>query len=247
MVRALLEGRKTMTRRVGKVRSCVPHKKMALPASVKTPEDALGWAKKCPYGEPGERLWVRETWMPCGYVAYEKVQILYKASNDVRENGVSIEAAGACHWFERPYQEILYFKDDIERMDVEGDRWRPSIHMPRWASRIELEIVSVRVERLQDITEEDAWAEGIGKKGKPLAALANMAICYPGTNIGSLAADDPSLFIFGDDRFLPSDYERVVQTSGRGVYAYLWESINGPGSWAANPWVWRIEFKRIKP
>ena len=80
-----------------------------------------------------------------------------------------------------------------------ADRWVPSIHMPRWASRITLEVESVRVERLQEISEADARAEGIWQPNWPLA------------------------------------------------WKTLWESINGPGSWEANPWVWVIQFKRIKP
>lgn len=70
---------------------------------------------------------------------------------------------------------------------------------------------------------------------------------FPDTNIGSLAADDPKLFHFGDDHTQRSDYERVVSTTGRGCFAYLWESINGPGSWAKNDFVWVIQYKRIAP
>lgn len=86
--------------------------------------------------------------------------------------------------------------------NVRPDRWRPSIHMPRWASRITLEVVGVRVERLQDISEEDAKAEGC-----------------------ALSADWKA---FG-----------VV------AFQQLWESINGPGSWDANPWVWVVEFRKL--
>jgi len=84
-----------------------------------------------------------------------------------------------------------------------ASQWKPSIHMPRWASRINLEVVSVRVERLQNISEDDALAEGI-------------TLVERGTS--------------------PVDQ-----------FKKLWESINGPGSWEANPWVWVVEFKRIEP
>ena len=134
---------------------------------------------RCPYGRPGDRLWVRETWARDD----EDGAVFYRA--DLGTN------SGA---------------DDWERNRLDGApkyRWRPSIHMPRWASRITMEIVSVRVERLQDITRGDAMAEG--------CPFPNMA-----------DGSDPLKW-----------------------YAELWEQINGPGSWAANPWVWVIEFKRI--
>lgn len=94
-----------------------------------------------------------------------------------------------------------------------GLKWKPSIFCPRKASRITLEIVSVRVERLQDISGEDAKAEGMDVVRNEWA--------------GACGDFDESL----------TDIE---------LYQILWESINGPGSWAANPWVWVIEFKRVE-
>jgi hypothetical protein len=88
-------------------------------------------------------------------------------------------------------------------------RWRPSIHMPRWASRITLRITDIRVERLQDISEDDAKAEGVGYKN-------------PG--------------------YLPGTKGNWI-----GSFAYLWNKINGPGAWEANPWVWVVAFERVKP
>ena len=99
--------------------------------------------------------------------------------------------------------------------------WRPSIHMPRWASRITLEITDIRVERLQEISEDDAKAEGV----------------------------EP--WVIGDgwrEYGLPPDVEAAGThplRSARDSFASLWESINGPGSWKANPWVWVIEFRRV--
>lgn len=120
MVRALLEGRKTQTRRIVK-----------LPAKDGSGDnrfvfdDAEGRKRfiDCPYGEPGDRLWVRETWRPA------------------QVDGMAWYAA-TCG-------------------DETHERWKPSIHMPRWASRITLEITGVRVEQLQDISESDAIAEGV--------------------------------------------------------------------------------------
>ena len=94
------------------------------------------------------------------------------------------------------------------------ERWTPSIHMPRWASRITLEITSVRVERLQAISEADAVAEGVTAVSSGGVTLFTTT----GVNCFQTAKD---------------------------AYAALWESINGPDSWGANPWVWRISFKVI--
>ena len=88
--------------------------------------------------------------------------------------------------------------------------WKPSIHMPRWASRITLEITGVRVERLQDISPEDCWAEGIQEMRDA------------------------------------GDENGELRGSVKQDYQALWESINGPGSWNANPWVWVVEFKRLE-
>ena len=167
MVRAILVGTKTQTRRVVK-----------LGPSGRAHFGGRNWhlgdpdvIKACPYGQLGDRLWVREAWMP---VEHDSQPVRYRASNP--------SYAG---------------------------KWRPSIHMPRWASRILLEIGSVRVERLLDISEADAEAEGVD-------------------------------FI----RRVPDVDETMTAVE---LYEALWESINGPGSWDANPFVWCVEFKRVQP
>lgn len=150
MVRAILEGRKTQTRRVCKNKvyanglgfnghdfNC--HNDYLPPSALLmdyreggydlTTSDLEGWGEACPYGQPGDRLWVRECFAD--------------------------EAGGT-----RPYLgDHLYYRAEPQQPLCE--RWTPSIHMPRWASRILLEVVSVRVERLQDISEADAKAEGV--------------------------------------------------------------------------------------
>lgn len=237
MVRALLDGSKTQTRRVMKPQPDIRN------GQVWT--GLMGWRPLykelrhpslksliCPYGQPSDRLWVREAWRCVWSNAERKPFLQYK------ENGEFMEPTdGQMH-----NRMAKYLPDGTESTKTP---YRPSIHMPRWASRITLEVTNIRVERLQDISEEDAWAEGIGEKGKPLAALFNVCMNFPKLNIARLAADAPSLFGFGDDRKTPTDYEKVTWTNGRGAYAALWESINGPGSWDSNPYVWAVTFKRV--
>ena len=142
----------------------------------------------CPYGQHGDRLWIKETW---------RAHLC-----DGRDN------------------ESIHYAADGPACPVDGTTikpWRPSIFMPHWASRLTLEITKVRVERLQEISEEDCIAEGIEKAGPHGYGWRNYT--------------DPA----------------VVCSTPRQSYFSLWESINGKGSLANNPWVWVIEFKRIKP
>lgn len=138
MVRAILEGRKTQTRRVinfkrlssirrGRLFYSPPFKSWAIAntADYGTHIDEHVVLVNCPYGDRGDRLWVRETWGESGHNRFE-----YRASP---ADGTDFRSVS---------------------------RWRPSIHMPREASRITLEITDVRVQRLQDISDEDAMAEG---------------------------------------------------------------------------------------
>jgi len=148
MVRAILEGRKTQTRRIlnpQPVRS-LPHTKEIAPGLDLV--HGLGWRWKddyvadghvdalscrCPYGAAGDRLWLRETW----------------GMRD--ERGFWDQPVTRAHT-------VVHYRSDAE---IDGARWRPSIYMPRWASRITLELTSVRVERLHQISEADARAEGV--------------------------------------------------------------------------------------
>lgn len=179
MVRAILEGRKTQTRRVVKRNASGRVELRGKQWHIEDP-NAI---KACPYGQPGERLWVKEThqWCECcGSVDY---------AADVN----------------RPNQ--------CRSCDHSLGKWRPSIFMFRRSSRITLEIVAVRVERLQEISEADAIAEGIERSGSDWESY--------------------------DKRF---DRFMMAESS----YRSLWESINGEGSWAANPWVWVVEFKKLE-
>ena len=121
----------------------------------------------------------------------------------------------------------LYRADDCSDIFADGRRWTPSIHMPRAASRITLEVTGVRVERLQDISEEDAIAEGLHR--------IEIGSGYPDTF--SAAAATWAQVI---------EQEVDAYDDPRQAYRDLWEQINGAGSWDANPWVWAVEFRRIE-
>lgn len=170
MVRALLDGTKTQTRRAVKARKDPDYGCQMTPGEIAGDENPT---RLCPYGQPGDRLWVREAW-----------------------------SSHACfdHLAPRDCPKSIHYTADGK---IQTGKGRPSIHMPRWASRITLDVVSVRVERLQDISRGDAMAEG--------CPFPNMA-----------AGDDP-----------------------RKWFADLWQQINGADSWAINPWVWVVEFKRV--
>lgn len=167
MVRAILEGRKTVTRRVAKP---VKHPDLgniyAAGALVLENEPQHVIDRACPYGQPGDRLWVRETWAGvnmCGAPA-----LAYRADEDVRDlmqGSQFLDDDGAFNYQDERWKKYLFCD---WYADLHLVRWRPSIHMPRWACRILLEITAVRVERLQDITEQQALAEGVASCAQDL-------------------------------------------------------------------------------
>lgn len=192
MVRAILAGRKTQTRRIVKPQPETEHDGEPYwfvggyrAWQYRETKDILrrgGNVLKCPYGQPGNRLWVREK---------------HALENRYRNVWCRYEADG-----ERCVVPAPTF------VNVARPGWRPSIHMHRWASRITLEITGVRVERLKDISHEDAISEGVEFAG-----------C--------------------------ADLRKERLTIPQHIFANLWESLNGEGSWELNPWVWVIEFKRV--
>lgn len=198
MVRAILTGNKTQTRRVVKLNRHYQIEERddgsLWPWMYDDDRASDSWLA-CPYGVPGDQLWVRETWRR----DIDKIDgarlVQYRADDAI------VEAPRT------------YF-------DLPSAGWIPSIHMPRWASRITLEVTDVRVERLQDISESDAIAEGGTEAMRGWWTHEGLQWNDPGPN-----------HRFGAT---PIDSYRV-----------LWESINGPGSWGANPWVWAINFKRL--
>jgi len=146
MVRALLDGSKTQTRRVFKTTNGgVWPNQNDLPGMRQI-------LRSCPYGQPGDRLWVREAW--CGEVDGDTSQLIYNDDGNTYK----------CLYRADGHHVVLDDGDGFTKTRKDGSEaspWKPSIHMPRWASRITLEITGVRVERLQDISETDALAEGI--------------------------------------------------------------------------------------
>jgi len=146
MIRALLDGRKTMTRRVVKPQPD-GHRRWTKLADAAwwTASPGEDWQSsvdvRCPFGDPGDRLWVRETFAYAGPRGERDGQVVYRADlsdDEVRDSNLAPSLA-------REY----------------GSQWRPAIHMPRWASRLTLAITAVRVERVQEITDEDAVREGV--------------------------------------------------------------------------------------
>jgi hypothetical protein len=220
MVRAILSGQKTMTRRVMKPQFSTESLPEEIPATSSEGwqvggHSGLWWdgdwpneGVKCPYGKPGDHLWVRETFR-CNGWATDVATIFYRASE------------------RNSYTEMCeQFPVDGKKPLPVDSKWRPSIFMPRWASRITLEITDIRVERLQDISEIDAKSEGVSIN----CSKQNHWSC-----------DDHS----GEWIRYPFSYDNEPAYSAKESFQSLWKSINGAGSWDANPWVWVIEFKRI--
>lgn len=223
MVQAILEGKKTQTRRIinpqpidsreidgnffdGKHRGYVKVDGHPLWRE----QFAFEFAK----WQPGDLLWSRESWQWEGSTKWSDVMPIgsfwYKADN----HGSSGPA-----------------------------KWKPSIHMPKAAARIWLQVESVGVERLQDISEVDAIAEGIEFQEWEWGPIAFPNLSYPGDETATI---DNSMVGVKTKSF--RDYLRKdhwLLGDGKGSYKSLWQSINVPESWEQNPWVWVITFSRI--
>ena len=217
MVRAILAGHKTQTRRVVKFpRSrdsfvMIDYGKGWWPyqsddGETEVCNDSCEHPYSSPYGQPGDRLWVKETWRHTASSLEEA-----RAITEDIASGIAVDWRAT--YIKKCMQQLGFTQEDAEMAD-DFETWRPSIFMPRWASRILLEVVSVRVERLNDISEADAVAEGI------IQQKTTGWFSVPGIN--------------------------GAGTTARAAYALLWNSING-ASWNKNPWVWVVEFKQIQP
>jgi len=222
MVRAILEGKKTQTRRVMKPQvesfgengwkwdGHAPNSPYGAYAS--THQDPISLnifvGSSNPYGQRGDRLWVRETFTIESNFNVDGMKEYPPPFKDGRPAKTTScpeygEYWEQCHYRATDPEPELSYED----MDGPGCRWKPSIHMPRWASRINLEITDIRVERVQDISEQDAKAEGVQKVMAFIGFTKN--------------------------------------------FKELWDEINGKPrangidiSWEANPWVWVVTFKK---
>lgn len=207
MVRAILDGRKTQTRRALSTQplDVLPmegdaHGKSWVGLTTRDPAPR-GTVFRCKFGVREDRLWVRETW----------------AQPSTLDPGPTFYRADYPACVPAGFENVP---------PAEAITWKPSIHMPRALSRILLEVTGVRVERLQDISEADAIAEG----------------CIDAMSAATVAA-----------RRNPLSVPDVVGVDGKvhsnavAAYRALWEQINGAGSWDANPWVWVIEFRMCSP
>jgi hypothetical protein len=222
MVRAIVAGRKTVTRREIKPRMRSADTQFELhqqPDGSWRPlhtfdescMDAQGTEHPivCPYGKVGGRLWVREAW-------------------------AQINVAQA------PGESWVVYRECDNRTDY-GGPWKPSIHMRRRDSRILLEVTGVRVERLQDISEDQAKAEGMVYTDFGMQERPGKASIDGGKTFHPLKSQQAPGWHAGDATHPDQCLDRA-----RWAFANLWEKINGENSWDANPWVWVVEFKRVE-
>ena len=175
MVNAILEGRKTQTRRVLNnthpvVTGFVPNGERGYWKGTAKSEQVIQqyittfpFTIKCPFGMVGDRLWVRETFAPVNL--YGEIALAYKADSDVIrvvENESFQDDDGTINYDDPRLEKYSFaaWADDL--LEGKEGNWKPSIHMPRWVSRILLEITNVHVEQLQDISESDCLKEGVG-------------------------------------------------------------------------------------
>ena len=230
MVQAILDGRKTQTRRVVNQKRN-PHEFIG--GIGEDINDPYNWGFEdnncmgnfvvlpdqfCPHGSVGDQLWVREN----TYADHETSDCITLAKY--------FNGAHVLHDYAPDCDPDREYKDSIAHWWYSRDCC-PSIYMPRWASRIQLEITDIRVERLNDISEEDSMAEGL----KAVSKDGDLYKC------GIPDADG----LPGNDNYGWHWHEWEV--FAKTAFRKLWQKINGIKSWDDNPWVWVVEFERIKP
>lgn len=212
MVRAILDGEMTQTRRIvrGKTQLLLKIDGWEGPFDSTWILKVRDWGNiviTCQYGKIGDRLWVRESWRPIERASDGVDGIEYKADDHFEP--IENSAPAVSQW-------ISARRSDEQWPNNKPARWRPSIHMPRWASRIDLEVTNIRLQRLQEISEMDAYAEGIDTEGEDYLEAERYQLGGSPIRGGSPAVC---------------------------AFAALFDRIN-PGAWDANPFVWVVEFKR---
>lgn len=238
MVRAILAGQKTQTRRVIKEPNNGVTTLMDNGQPLALDHDDQWVQRPCPYGQPGDRLWVRETWR-IGAWDENKGAFAIDYCDGPSRKWLTIPHDDHGDKFQDLWIDCC---DELHRKSIHpcnGDyswepgssplRRRPSIHMPRWASRITLEITDVRVEQVQDISEDDAQAEGFSKLSKD----GGQVYKYGLPDSDGLPGNDNSGWHWQD-----------WDIDARIAFKRLWDSINAKRGfgWEKNPWVWVLRF-----
>lgn len=243
MIRAILAGTKTQTRRIVKGPNADIVNDYELRGLQDYPDGTTRavfdhhteepFSVRCPYGKPGDRLWVKETWGLFDRTSFggaEGYGVAWRATHPGLEDGVE--------WIDGP-DDWGYPQAPASPSLVPRDTWRPSIHMPRWASRLTLEVTDRRVERLHDISEEDAIAEGVERPVVDGHVLGWENYLWHGNRDAPQKYRDAWEWQY-------STYGADRENAARLSFSSLWASINGPESWAANPWVWVVSFRRVE-
>jgi hypothetical protein len=233
-VRAILDNRKSQTRRVVKPQPVVcPCNPIYLDWKDMTLSPDAAMTRYCPYGKPGDVLYVKEPFLQRGW----------------HENDPELAGCGKWIWDDMTPETI---KVGITGVVGSYSKWRKRspLFMPAWASRLKIVLTDVRVERLQDITEEDAYAEGV----EPLFSHAEIHEpryrsefdLNPMPFKNYLWHGDFGRNGMGNSKSDAWEYQYSSYKDAKGSYSSLWEKINGPGSWESNPFVWVLSFKRYE-
>jgi hypothetical protein len=236
MVRALLDGSKTQTRRAFSTRMIDLMYVAARAGEVSyfveqgfmEPNDASYVLDFCPFGQVGDQLWVRETFQP-----------VFAAG---REHGENTPDWGTGEGYDVKYPATDEIIEWIDGDDNITSRCKPSIHMPRWASRIQLEITGVRVERLQDISEEDAKAEGVMQLDAD-GFERPMDRDKDGWKLCPVCAGTGLHSTLGANGGVICDVDCIHCNTHKKLFMHLWHSTGG--NWGNNPYVWAIDFKQV--
>lgn len=252
MVRAILDGRKTQTRRLiafadpdrprllttRLVDNSGPDARFEAIFGDSIPDDPVPIYERCPFGVPGDRLWVREMWRT-------------GVSLDMH-NATQIAASARDAGWSKPWAPLLYTadesRDNADTLRNFGGAWgrvRSARFMPRWASRLLLTVSAIRVERLNEITEEDARAEGCEEiMGQDFWTCW----CRSTGDSFDMTVEPSAAYRTKHGITEVVHHPAHVRLAPRENFVRLWQNINGKrpdASWKSNPWVWVVSFERV--